>query len=513
MRARSFTHHLLFGAAGSCLVAAAGAAALAGAAAGPGCGVNAGAGDGSGGGGLAARAPEAPGRTETAAALPPEPLPRPAPGADIADLPAGVGAGAAAPSASAAAGDGATPRAVVPLDLGADRPVAAIALPSPAAGTSASFTFDEGRRGWVATIPSGGYGIPTPAYGDGRIYVSGGFETYSFYALDAESGRTRWTHPSLEDNGPTAPVYVGGNVVFNTESCTLFVLDAKTGRTKWSKYLGDPTLSQPAVADGLIFTSYPASGQRFAAFRVKDGVEVWSRPVSAEVLSAPAIAGDSVYVTTVAGTTYRFRRSDGKLVWSRAHSASSAPWFFDGEVFLSRTAKGSELEVALDAGTGKADRVLRSTAAPYARDVPRTLDDWRKVWAFEGSRPVIAGGRRFDTMGGEIHASDPKTGAPLWIRRYTDGAGKRAMTAPAVAGAKLFFATYGGDLYALDTDTGMTVWAYRLGVPMAFQPIVAKGWVYLTTTNGKVIGLSLADPTLDGWHMWGGNPAHNGVVL
>jgi Ca-activated chloride channel family protein len=456
----------------------------------------------------AARVPAAATDSAAAAAIavaPADAPPRPAPGADLAALPPPDAPGA--PGAATAA-----PRKVAPVDLGADRPVVKIAIPTPALGHTASFAFEDGKRGWVARLPTG-YGVPTPAYGDGRIYVSGGFETYSFYALDAETGKRAWTHDALEDNGPTAPIYAAGNVVFNTESCTLFVLDARSGRTKWSKYLGDPTLSQPAVADGIVFASYPAGdGQMLGAFKINTGVLAWSRAVSGELISAPMVAGDSVYATTIAGTTYRFRRADGKLLWSRNHGASSAPWFFDGELFLSRVSKTDELQIALSALTGKADRILRTAAAPYAGDVPRSLGDWRKVWAFEGSRPVIAGGRRFDTMSGEIHASDPKSGEPLWIRRYADGVGKRKLTAPAVAGAKIFFATYDGDLYALDTDTGMTVWAYSLGVKTAFQPIVARGWVYLATETGSVIGLPLGDSTLDGWHMWGGNPGHNGLV-
>src|SRR5207244_1775285 len=138
------------------------------------------------------------------------------------------------------------------------------------------------------------------AYGDGRIYVSGGFESVSFYAMNATTGHIDWATTALEDNGPTGAIYDDGRVLFNTESCTLFALDARTGKRLWLSRLGDPTLAQVAAADGLVFASHPSDtgDQRLSAYRVSDGVEVWSRKITSELLAAPVIAGDSVYVST-----------------------------------------------------------------------------------------------------------------------------------------------------------------------------------------------------------------------
>ena len=66
-------------------------------------------------------------------------------------------------------------------------------------------------------------------------------------------------------------------------------------------------------------------------------------------------------------------------------------------------------------------------------------------------------------------------------------------------------ATRGGEVYGLDVDTGYTLWSFGLGKRIVAQPVVAKGWVYATTTDGTVIALQVGDESLDGWHMWGGN--------
>ena len=52
-----------------------------------------------------------------------------------------------------------------------------------------------------------------------------------------------------------------GCVAFNTESCTVIVADALTGKLLWQEWLGDPLMSQPAIARGRLFMAYPV-GQR-----------------------------------------------------------------------------------------------------------------------------------------------------------------------------------------------------------------------------------------------------------
>src|SRR6516162_11001889 len=114
----------------------------------------------------------------------------------------------------------------------------------------------SGRRGWQARIP-GGRPLATPAVVDGRIFLGGGFGSYEFYGLDADTGRSDWQYQT-EDDGPTAAVVDEGRVVFNTESCELEVLTTD-GQPVWKHWLGDPLLSMPAVGSGRVFMAYPDS--------------------------------------------------------------------------------------------------------------------------------------------------------------------------------------------------------------------------------------------------------------
>ena len=429
------------------------------------------------------------------------PGPRPAPGMDLSGpIPQPERGGPAARGPSR-----------VPVELSADRALLKVSVPSPPRGGSLTFQFDGDRRGWVASLPEEQQ-LPAVAYGNDLVFVSGGFETHTFYALRASTGRMEWATTGLEDNGPTSAVFEDGRVIFNTESCTIFALDARTGRRLWRRWLGDPTLAQIAVADGLAFSAHPGdSGYVLSALRVADGAPVWSSWIGSEVIAAPVVAGDSVYVSTLDGLTFRFTRQSGKLRWSRPLQATTAPWIVGDELFVTRRRGGKEQQIVVALDSGQIVREHHVSTGAYAWDVPSGADS-PGVWAFEGSRPVVDRGVRYVAMGAEVHATDARTGESLWYRRYPGGADRRAIGSVAVAGSNVVFATRDGKLFGLDIDTGYTLWSYDLGVRVVAEPIIARGWVYAATADGRVVALDIADPTLDGWHMFGGNPHHNGPV-
>jgi Ca-activated chloride channel family protein len=409
------------------------------------------------------------------------------------------------------------PTSPPPLMLGSDRPVVKVEAPKPPKGGAVSFTFGDQKRGWIASIPEG-IQLPAVAYGDGRVYVSGGFESYSFYALNAEDGHIDWATKNLEDDGPTSAIYYDDRVIFNTESCTLFVIDAITGQRLWYRYLGDPTLAQVAAKDGLIIASHPGdSGHpEVSAFKIENGHRVWNKIVDGEILATPVIDGDEVYFSTITGRLYALDLKTGKKLWSEQIQATTAPWIENGELHTTRREKSKEDKetkeamVVIASKDGKLLRTHTTVNAKYLSDVPRNLSDWKKVWVFEGSRPVVSDGIRYTAMGNIIEASDPETGETFWTRELTSEEKGRLLSSVAVAGPEVVFSTRSGQVFGLDIDTGYTLFSYDLGKKVAAEPIIANGWIYAATTDGYVMALQVGDTTLDGWHMFGGNPQHNG---
>ncbi len=215
---------------------------------------------------------------------------------------------------------------------------AKIALSGPSKGLEpVPFTSQNGRNGWKLSIP-GGRTLPTPAISNGKIFVGGGFGSHEFYALDASTGKKIWVYPT-KDDGPTAAVVQDGYVAFNTESCELEILTTD-GKPVWKKWLGDPLMSMPAIANGKVYMAYPNSrGDRrhyVACFDLKTGTEHWKRLIAGEVITAPVIENGNVYLATLEGTLYCFSADRGDLAWSEKKNATSSPMVWKGQCYFSR---------------------------------------------------------------------------------------------------------------------------------------------------------------------------------
>ncbi len=434
-----------------------------------------------------------------------------------------------------------------------------VADPEPFAGI-------PGRpAGWKLRLP-GQRPLATPAVVNGRVFLGGGFGSYEFYALDAATGRLHWQYQTTDD-GPTAAAVLDDVVAFNTESCELEILTVD-GRALWKRWLGDPLLSMPALAPGRGFIVYPDSrGDRrhyLACFTLADGTEQWKTPISGEVITAPVLAEDCVYLTTLDGTLACFRQSDGELLWHEAKNATSSPVVWQEQCYFSQrreiplgaagrgmqqtehlSTRGSIPRSATRAYEATAcvadylDHAKRAKSSPHYQK--QALADAHvgfsghkgdakmhqamhnlghahvsSLWAYQGSKPFLAHGRLFSALGDTLHCLDPRTEAVAWKR--TLHAGRAAgdlldspLTPPALVNGKLFLGTILGEVYCLSAHSGETLWCVEVGEPIIFQPTVAQGCVYAAGGGGSVFCLPTGDPADDGWLMWGATAAHNGL--
>jgi len=417
------------------------------------------------------------------------------------------------------------------------------------------FHTKDGKDAWRITIP-GNRPLATPAVVDGMVYVGGGFGSYEFYAFDARSGKPAWAI-RVNDDGPTAAVVDKGVVAFNTESCTLFVVDGKTGRMLWSKWLGDPLMSQPAISDDKIFMAFPGNGgHQLIALGLRDGEEKWRAGIAGDIISAPVVYKNSVYLSTFDGTVYRYDLKDGDLIWKKDFQATSAPWLYDDQVFVSKREsddKKNPVEgvARMEKDKGESNQkkgIWNRKAAPYldakvqekseyygkqkAQDssvgfgnAPATAKTSaaaanigqgtvQGLWEFQGSRPCVINGKLFLTQGDQVVALDPDSGKELWTKDIAGDLkriGGHLAAPPSPAGKKLYVATSTGDIMVLSQKNGDTQDVIKIGSTMRFQPSLAKGMLYVGTVDGQLIGIDLDDSSADGWYMWGGGPTHNGI--
>jgi Ca-activated chloride channel family protein len=369
-------------------------------------------------------------------------------------------------------------------------------------------TFRFGREnehsGWIAQLPERAQ-LVSVAYAGGKIFVGGGFGSSSMYALNALTGERDWSRQALVDPGPTSAVVDDDELAYNTFSCSMEVLQSSTGKVLWTKWLGSETPNPPAFTGKLVIASHPGGdGFQLSAYQRKNGNDVWSSSIDNHILSVPVVAGDAVYVSTASGSLYKIGL-DGKRQWHQSISAASAPWIDGNDVHLAVREGNKEVQVTLDAATGK--RIGTGATAKVVNDIP--ADAGEGTWSFEGSRPVVKDGVVFTAMGDRVEARDAKSNALKWTRKYIKGVGTRDIGQVIVAGNLAIVSTHDGKVVGLDRDTGEQRMAFDFGTQVASQPVIAEGWMYVATSKGQVVAFDLGQKSMDGWHMWGGNAQHN----
>src|SRR5262249_54265539 len=200
------------------------------------------------------------------------------------------------------------------------------------------FKSKDGKiSGWKLAIP-GNRPLATPAVVQGTVFIGGGFGSHEFYAFDAVTGKQRWQYHTSDD-GPTAAVVEDGFIAFNTESCELEILSLD-GKPVWKKWLGDPLMSMPAISAGKVYMAFPNSrGDRqhdIAWFDLKTRQGVWKRPIAGEVITAPIVSDEKLYLSTLEGTVYCFGQHDGELVWKEKKNVTSAPLIWNSHCYFGR---------------------------------------------------------------------------------------------------------------------------------------------------------------------------------
>jgi outer membrane protein assembly factor BamB len=416
--------------------------------------------------------------------------------------------------------------------------------------------------------------VSTPTVYQGRVYSSGGFNSREFYAFEAGSGQGAFGL-DLSDDGPSASACEDGVCVFNTESCTTFAIDAKTGKQKWSWFLGDPQTSSPSIANGRVFTSYPAgaaTGNKarppeathvLAALDLKSGKVLWQDWLDADVISAPVAVNDFVYVATFNGTVIKLEQATGRIRYATRARATSAPVVqmaagLESMYYTRRADRGianaaakpaameeivrtdhNEPQERYKAATKRADYLDSETqdkstlkhaamdadagngfaaGAPPAAAPAKAAglvgqSNVSTIQQFQGSRILHTSTLNVNTMGDEVIATDPEDGRTRWTKKLegnvaSDGG---ALAAPPIAAGKhVLLATLHGKILEIDPTTGKTEATFDVGGTLRSQPVVADGWIYAGTDDGRLVAIDSGDRTLTGWPTWGGDAARTG---
>lgn len=390
--------------------------------------------------------------------------------------------------------------------------------------------------GYVIQLPSGAP-VPTPTVYKDRLFVSGGFSTREYFCFNAADGKFVWGM-SLDDDGPTSAVCADDIVVFNTESCTIFALDANTGKQIWSYFLGDPLTSTPTIADGKVFTSYPANAgayqagpnfktdepealknevkppaqagkpqapqgpgvkpaqgkqpppgasHAFICLDLKTGKILWQKWIDSDVMSAPVAVDDEVYATTFSGTVYKFKQKDGDIVSAERSRATSAPVVVGKDVYYTQRAdngkdeKCAEQIASFDRQEGKRNFATAKREATYldaqVQSKAQLQATAEKLDQGNGLGAGMAGGAGYANIGqGTVSAMQAFQGSR--ILNY----------------ASANYNCMGDELVNTDPKDGKIRWKMKMkgdlakqGGHLAAPPAAAGGQLFLATVEGEIL--------------------------
>lgn len=384
------------------------------------------------------------------------------------------------------------------------RGLAAVPLPKPmpdwpmAGGNAAHAPGHPAAPGqlhpsWTASVGEGtGYRqriTSPPVVAGGRVVAMDANGTVG--AFDLASGRRLWrtvTKPKGDRS-----TNVGGGVAASvtqvwatTGRGEVLSLDAATGGVLWRKPLDSPARSAPTVAENRVFLTTLDS--RLLAFAADTGAPTWAYQLGARpdttllATSSPAVAEGFVVAGFGSGDLVAVRTDTGALVWTDSVASgrgstslvdlaavSALPVIDKGRVFA---IGDGGLFLSLD---------LRSGRRLWERDVGGSQTPW-----LAGDVLYVITQRQV------LGAIDARDGHPIWdfeMPRYRNmkaQTGPVRWTGPLLAGNRLIVAGSNSRLAAFQPSTGLLLGAFDTPDSVSLPMVTAGGAVLLLDDEGTI---------------------------
>jgi outer membrane protein assembly factor BamB len=329
--------------------------------------------------------------------------------------------------------------------------------------------------------------------------------SWRVYAIDRRTGKILWEriahegiprskrHPKSSHASPT-PATDGKHVVTSFGSEGFYAYDF-AGRLLWKKDLGvlsagwfyDPdyewgVASSPVIyKDTVIVQCDIQKGSFIAAFRLRDGAEVWRTPRE-ELPSwgTPTIVetgGRAELVTNATNFIRGYDPDTGKELWRLARNSeitSTTPFSGGGLIFVVGGYPPIRPIYAIRPGG-------RGNITPAEGTTSNEFIAWSKR---EGGSytptPIVYGGHLYVLQNSGILAVyDAKTGERLYQQRVGDKPGSYSAS-PVAADGKVYFSSEDGEIFVVKAGPKYEQLAANpMGEVLMATPAIANGVVYV----------------------------------
>ena len=326
------------------------------------------------------------------------------------------------------------------------------------------------ERVWHKALKGGVYSTPVT---DGKsLYI--GDDVGVMYALDAKTGKTRWTY----DTGMRivgSPAVSEGVVVFGSANYTIYGLHAKTGKQLWHITTNQAVMGAATIHEGI---AYIGGGDgRMFAIDIHTGKVKWSfDQLTNYVLTRPLVYNDKLYFGCWDTHFYALNLSDGSLAWKwnngkgnpKLSPASVWPVAANGKIFITAP---DRYFTCLDAETG--EQVWR-TKQYKVRETVGLSEDGMTVYS--------------KCMWDTIVAMDATTHEPVtrWAA-HADFGYEHNPAMPLEKEGTLWVSTKNGLLLGMDAATGKVLWRHKIGNSILNTPLPLSGKECIFTSSEGTI--------------------------
>jgi outer membrane protein assembly factor BamB len=315
------------------------------------------------------------------------------------------------------------------------------------------------------------------------------------YGFDAQRTRqfsARGLYPpfhrgwSFEDGAliEFPPVIHQNTLYFVDDNGSAKALDKRTGHKRWEHHVGTLAAASPAIGvpQNLLFVTvlsdhdHTPGGGSIKALSLKNGHQVWSKPIPAGTESSPIAYGDTVYFGDQRGTVWALRARNGHVEWTY-HATSAVkggPALSDGILYFGDYGGRA---YAVNARNGHQVWAVSTNGAHFGFGSGNFY-----------STPAVAFGRVYmGNTDGRVYSFAARTGQLAWAT----GTGAYVYSSAAVAdvpgmGPTIYLGSYDGNFYAFDARSGAIRWRHPSGNRISGSPTVVNNVVYYSTLGAKV---------------------------
>jgi outer membrane protein assembly factor BamB len=234
------------------------------------------------------------------------------------------------------------------------------------------YALDKKNGDLVWANPVGDFIGASPLLADGDVFIAA--ETSHpnglMARLDCNTGETKWVSQWFDGHSHASPTYDETNdlILAGANSGRFFAVDAQTGKTRWQEQLGGPIKGTAMIWDGTVYFS--SWDKNYYAYDIKTGRKRWSTFMGGRnQTSLTLVPGtESGIANTKAGDITALNLNDGSILWRLKHGDPNHQ--FSILVTQDPDRKGEFLawsrckEVQLCILDGKTGKLIRNMALP-----------------------------------------------------------------------------------------------------------------------------------------------------